>query len=602
MNRLKTLVDLYRLKRKESLSVAQMKELQNQKLRALLHTAWNHSSYYRRIFSEAGIREEQLDELPLSEFPSLDKKELLAHFDELVTESGLKQEKIREFDELEQADRKPYRGKYHVVHSSGSTGKPGYFVYDESAWKSMILGMIRAALWGMSMPKIIRLLIRQPRIVYIAATDGRYGGAMAVGDGIDCAGSSQLNLDVNSPIKDWIRRLREFKPNIVIGYPSAIKILAQLIEKGKVRVDAEKVISCGEPLGAGLRAYLEHVFHVQVINFYGASESLALGVEMNPEEGMILFDDMNIIEVENDNMYLTCLYNYVQPLIRYRLTDSMALKKPKEGDACPFTRAVGLLGRKEDILWFQDDRGREEFLHPLSVEGICIEGLKDYQFRQTGRDSLVMYVEMAEEEEYAEDSEEKGCVEIFEEEEYAENSEKEGCVEIFEEKGYAEDSEEEGYIDIFEEKEYAEDSDGNRFVKIYKEKSLTVQNHAERKIEIREKIVNQMYKILEEKNLNYVRFHVVFVKEILPDAVTGKKTLIIRGEDGYSNENIKGNFGENSNENFEGNFNGSFEGSSRENFEGNFNGSLEGSSRKNFEGNIENSFKENIKEGYIAAG
>lgn len=548
MNRLKTLVDLYRLKRQESLSVAQMKELQNQKLRALLHTAWNHSSYYRRIFSEAGIREEQLDELPLSEFPSLDKKELLAHFDELVTESGLKQEKMREFDELEQADRKPYRGKYHVVHSSGSTGKPGYFVYDESAWKSMILGIIRAALWGMSMLQVICLLIRRPRIVYIAATNGRYGGAMAVGDGIDCAGACQLNLDVNSPMKDWIRRLREFKPNIVIGYPSAIKILAQLIEKGKVRLNAERVISCGEPLGAGLRAYLEHVFHVQVINFYGASESLALGVETNPEEGMILFDDMNIIEVENDNMYLTCLYNYVQPLIRYRLTDSMALKKPKEEDACPFTRAVGLLGRKEDILWFQDDRGREEFLHPLSVEGICIEGLKDYQFRQTGRDSLVMYVEMAEEE------------------------------------------------------EYAEDSDENRFVKIYNEESLTVQNHTDRKIEIREKIMNQMHKILEEKKLNYVRFHVVFVKEILPDAVTGKKTLIIRGEDGYSNENIKGNFGENSNENFEGNFNGSFEGSSRENFEGNFNGSFEGSSRKNIEGNIENSFKENIKEGYIAAG
>ncbi|MFQ8583444.1 MAG: hypothetical protein ACLSA6_13425 [Holdemania massiliensis] len=51
-----------------------------------------------------------------------------------------------------------------------------------------------------------------------------------------------------------------------------------------------------------------------MINFYGASESLALGVEAAEDQGMRLFDDMNIIEVENGKMFLTCLYNTVQPL------------------------------------------------------------------------------------------------------------------------------------------------------------------------------------------------------------------------------------------------------------------------------------------------
>ena len=53
-------------------------------------------------------------------------------------------------------------------------------------------------------------------------------------------------------------------------------------------------------------------------SIYGASESLALGVETSHAEGMYLFDDLNYIEVENGAMYLTSLYNYVQPLIRYR--------------------------------------------------------------------------------------------------------------------------------------------------------------------------------------------------------------------------------------------------------------------------------------------
>ena len=392
MNYLKTLTDLYRLKKNMKLSAEKMRSLQNGKLRKLLRFAWEHSSYYRAVFERAGITEEQLDTLPLSCFPTIDKQALLEHFDELVTVPDLKQENLREFDAREASDRKPYQGKYHVVHSSGSTGKPGYFVYDEDAWSQMLLGIIRAALWGMSMPQILGLLMKRPRIVYIAATDGRYGGAMAVGDGIDGVGAKQMYLDIKTPVAEWIRQIREFQPNIVIGYPSAIKILAQLMENGEVGLDAERVISCGEPLGTNLRTYLEKIFRTQVVNFYGSSESLALGVETNPKDGMLLFDDMNVIEVENGVMYLTCLYNYAQPLIRYRLSDRLTLKAP-EGGELPFTRAVGLLGRNEDVLWFEDGRGNREFLHPLAIEGFCIEGLKDYQFRQTTKDTFEMFAE-----------------------------------------------------------------------------------------------------------------------------------------------------------------------------------------------------------------
>ena len=392
MNYLKTLTDLYRLKKNMKISAEKMRSLQNGKLRKLLRFAWEHSSYYRAVFERAGITEEQLDTLPLSCFPTIDKQALLEHFDELVTVPDLKQENLREFDAGEAADRKPYQGKYHVVHSSGSTGKPGYFVYDEDAWSQMLLGIIRAALWGMSMPQILGLLMKRPRIVYIAATDGRYGGAMAVGDGIDGVGAKQMYLDIKTPVAEWIRQIREFQPNIVIGYPSAIKILAQLMENGEVGLDAERVISCGEPLGTNLRTYLEKIFRTQVVNFYGSSESLALGVETNPKDGMLLFDDMNVIEVENGVMYLTCLYNYAQPLIRYRLSDRLTLKAP-EGGELPFTRAVGLLGRNEDVLWFEDGRGNREFLHPLAIEGFCIEGLKDYQFRQTTKDTFEMFAE-----------------------------------------------------------------------------------------------------------------------------------------------------------------------------------------------------------------
>lgn len=108
-----------------------------------------------------------------------------------------------------------------------------------------------------------------------------------------------------------------------------------------------------------------------------------------------MFDDMNVMEVIDGNLYLTSLYNFAQPLIRYRISDSLTLQKPQADSQYPFTRAVGLLGRNEDILWFTDKNGAREFLHPLAIEGFCIEGLLDYQFIQTAADGFEMLAETA---------------------------------------------------------------------------------------------------------------------------------------------------------------------------------------------------------------
>lgn len=402
MNYVNTLLQLCTLKNQAKCNKKQMKKIQNDKLRKLLRYAWENSVYYRRTFEKSGIGEEDLDTLPLSCFPTISKKEFLESFDELVTVPDLKQEELRKFDAENKVDSKVYKGKYHIVHSSGSTGKPGYFVYDGQAWKTMLLGIIRAALWEMSMPEIVGLLCKKPKIVYVAATDGRYGGAMAVGDGIDDLRARKMYLDINEPMEQWIDKLNRFQPDIVIGYPSAIKIMGELTEKSYVNLKIKRIITCGEPLGHSLRRYLEDLFQCIVINFYGASESLALGVESDPEGGMLLFDDLNLIEVENGRLFLTCLYNYAQPLIRYELSDHLILEESKKGDMYPFTKAKGLIGRNEDIIWFSDENGNEEFLHPLAIEGFCIDGLKDYQFRKTSRDSFEMYAEVCE---YAEKEE-----------------------------------------------------------------------------------------------------------------------------------------------------------------------------------------------------
>lgn len=395
MNYLNLLWNLYQLKRNAGRGREDIIKLREKKLRKLLTYAYDHSAYYHRVFEEAGITGKQIAIMPLSAFPVLDKQLLMEHFDELVTVPDLKQEDLRRFDAQESTDQKLFKDVYHVVHSSGSTGTPGYFVYDDAAWNQMLLGIIRAALWDMSMPQILKLLHRGPRIVYIAATDGRYGGAMAVSDGIEGVRADQLFLDVKTPLSEWVRQIRAFKPNMVVGYPSAIKILGELVENGDVELDVFRVVSCGEPLGASLRSYLEETFDSDVVNIYGASESLALGVETSHAEGMYLFDDLNYIEVEDGEMYLTSLYNFAQPLIRYRISDQLVLTEPGKDSPYPFTLAGNIMGRNEDLMWFEDGKGARDFLHPLVIEGFCLEGLIDYQFRQVDRQSFEMLAEVS---------------------------------------------------------------------------------------------------------------------------------------------------------------------------------------------------------------
>ena len=84
MNYIKILMDLYRLKKNVKLSAKKMHSMQDKKLRRLLRFTWEHSAYYRTAFENAGITKEQLDTLPLSCFPAIDKQALLEHFDELV--------------------------------------------------------------------------------------------------------------------------------------------------------------------------------------------------------------------------------------------------------------------------------------------------------------------------------------------------------------------------------------------------------------------------------------------------------------------------------------------------------------------------------------
>lgn len=106
MNCIKTLFDLWQLKKNEKKTADEISCLQTKKLKRLLHYVYEHSACYRSSFERAGITTEMIDSPPLSSFPTMDKSVLMSQFEEIITVPDLTQEEICSFDERETTGKK----------------------------------------------------------------------------------------------------------------------------------------------------------------------------------------------------------------------------------------------------------------------------------------------------------------------------------------------------------------------------------------------------------------------------------------------------------------------------------------------------------------
>lgn len=391
---LQVITKFLELRRNLHYSQKKIQKMQQKKLRKILRYAYDNSEFYKRTFEEKGINSQNIDSTPIQNFPVINKQILFENFPEILTDKKIKSQ-LKDTPNF--AFRIPHSA-FHSVHSSGSTGIPRYFLYDNSAWQTVMAGITRGCMWNISFFKLAKILFGGVRFLYIAATGGAYAGAESIGSTCKAFGAKSLFLDINEPLENWRKKIEDFKPNFVVGYPSGLKIVANLVQEGKLNFgkNVHQFVTCGEPLILGLRKNLEETFGKKIVNFYGASESLALGVEADCEVGMFLFDDLNYIEIENGRMFLTCLYNFVQPLIRYEITDRLELLE-KSSEKIPFTQTKILQSRQEDIMWFEKN-GKKDFIHPLSVEGICIEGLLDYQFVRCDDENFTMKIQISDSE------------------------------------------------------------------------------------------------------------------------------------------------------------------------------------------------------------
>jgi len=168
----------------------------------------------------------------------------------------------------------------------------------------------------------------------------------------------------------YIDRIREFKPDFIQAYPSAITILARYMKENNVEpfLSVKALLFGSENLYPWQREFLEKVFQCRAYSWYGHSEMCALAGECDQSIYYHIFPEYGFVELirkdgksltgENEigEIVATGLNNFICPLIRYRTMDVAVLAntKCKCGRNYPLLKRVE--GRLQELVVTKDKR------------------------------------------------------------------------------------------------------------------------------------------------------------------------------------------------------------------------------------------------------
>ena len=126
------LSELEQLRQHDRWTRSQLEAHQAEALHCLRAYAYALSPFYQKFHRG-------LEGRPLSALPVLTKAMLMEHFDDLVTDRTIRLQAVKEYvTNFKEGER--YLDRYWVNTTAGSTGRPGYFLFDEAEWTAALRG------------------------------------------------------------------------------------------------------------------------------------------------------------------------------------------------------------------------------------------------------------------------------------------------------------------------------------------------------------------------------------------------------------------------------------------------------------------------------
>ena len=365
--------------------------VQRKRLLSLVKYARDNSPFYRNLYAEIG------DDFSLTDLPPVSKPELMAHFDDVLTDRRITMARIDDFTQDLDHIGRMIDNKYLIFKTSGSTGNPAVVLYDK---QNIDVSSAVAAFRTFARKEDFRKFMNHGKKT--AGVFADYGFYLACGMSRYLQlkmprRKTKITVDVNAPESVIIKQLNDFQPSMLSGYPSNLALLADF---GELRIHPDVVITGGELLTNDVRRKLERRFGCYVQTHYSCTEGGEIACECE-EKHLHINEDWVILEpVDSDHnpvpygemsdkVLLTNLSNYIQPFIRYELTDRVIVHDEK----CKCGRNTLWLeieGRTDDILEFENGVR----IAPMSLYKVLeeVESIRRFQLVQRASDRVELRI------------------------------------------------------------------------------------------------------------------------------------------------------------------------------------------------------------------
>ena len=307
---------------------------QRDRLRTLLHRAIERSPFHARRLAHVDPARFGVADLAL--LPTMTKAEMMASFDDVVTDRRLSLACVEEHLRSTGPEPNLLFGDYVCLASGGSSGERGVFVQTIGEYADHIASILRRAAAAQTATAAPGSMVAA--MVAAAAPVHSTGFVAAT-----CRGEPihVVPVPATLPLRQAAERLNALQPPVLVGYPSRLAQLADDQRTGGLTIAPRAVIASSEMLTDADRAAISAGFGVPVVNTFASTEGLVGHSE--PGGSVLTFaGDMCIAELVDEQgrpvpdgtasakVLVTNLYNLTQPLIRYELTDSFTAQPGAE--------------------------------------------------------------------------------------------------------------------------------------------------------------------------------------------------------------------------------------------------------------------------------
>ena len=365
---------------------AEFEAAKQHRFRSLVRHASVHAPYYANIIRERGL---DLETCRPADFPVLTKTLLMANFDAIVTDPRISKQLVADFLTRSSDPAERLFDKITVTHTSGTSGEVGYFLYAPA-------DRMRMRAMSMRNRRVFRHLfprrwpgLRRIRVGFYGATGGHYAGVTGVASmqrGVARLLVNAQAFEVNTPLPSVISGLNGFQPDVIFGYTTALKILAEEQRAARLRIRPMAIMATGEMVTKADMSFLSEAFGgATASSIYACTEHMMMGVSNPDGETMTLTDENLIFEIFEDDTLITNLCNYTMPLIRYRMSD--ILRVVSEPDARHIV-INNLVGRMEQMPTFVNSAGTKDFISPHTINEVFVQGVTRFQMQITGPTSF----------------------------------------------------------------------------------------------------------------------------------------------------------------------------------------------------------------------